>query len=242
MNHEYITEHAIVERYVMGLLLPEECAAFEAHFRNCSNCLHNVEAIRDYRIGVEEPLKPGPRSIPWRWILGGAVAALLFAAGPLVWSVRNLRGAERRINGLSAEIARLNEDSRRAAAETGQLRGELSRNAAPSSGSVPIFSLLLTRGGEDSTVNRVRAVNSGWLVLSLEYVPDPAVKSYRARIEDAQGKTVATVDPLAPATSDALGVALRADVLKPGNYRAVLEGVTRNGRSTVVARYAFSVA
>src|SRR3954467_10563874 len=64
MDHDYITDHAIVERYVMGLLLPEENTQFEAHFRACANCLYNVEAIRDFHIGLkDEPLLDAPSTV-----------------------------------------------------------------------------------------------------------------------------------------------------------------------------------
>ncbi len=264
MDHSYITDHAIVERYVMGLLLPEETAQFEDHYRSCPNCLYNVEAIRDFHIGLkDEPLLDAPPSVrpvqapppspgfmasivrsglrPLIWTALG----LLLAAIPGLWAFREMRSARVEVRKSTSDYAGLRQSFEQSRAELIGLRGEVSRSAAPLATAIPVFGLAISRGAETS-VNPANRVNvskekAPWIVLALEYTPDPAVKRYRAAIVDSAGGLVTNVDPVTPATSESLGIAIRSDALKPGNYRATLEGVTTSGRAAVIARYQFSV-
>jgi methionine-rich copper-binding protein CopC len=60
MDHAYIAEHDLVDRYYQGRLPPEEELSFEEHFVDCPECLQQLELARSFQRGfknlVEEDL------------------------------------------------------------------------------------------------------------------------------------------------------------------------------------------
>lgn len=53
MDHDYIEERQIVERYVMGRLPPEEAARFEEHYLHCQECLDRLEVAESMERGFK---------------------------------------------------------------------------------------------------------------------------------------------------------------------------------------------
>jgi anti-sigma factor RsiW len=53
MNHTYIDEHQIADRYVMGTLPEEEASSFEDHSFTCPECLDRIELARSLRRGFQ---------------------------------------------------------------------------------------------------------------------------------------------------------------------------------------------
>jgi anti-sigma factor RsiW len=49
MEHSYIEEHNIVDRYLLGKLSVEERVRFEEHLADCMQCLDHVETSDDFR-------------------------------------------------------------------------------------------------------------------------------------------------------------------------------------------------
>jgi hypothetical protein len=49
MDHGYIEENMIADRYLMHDLSSEECEQFELHFMDCDQCFHLVEEIQEVR-------------------------------------------------------------------------------------------------------------------------------------------------------------------------------------------------
>lgn len=86
-----------------------------------------------------------------------------------------------------------------------------------------IFSLGLVRG-EDSENRVLVGPEPAWIVLSFE-LPPADVETYRATLLDARGQTVWKGDGLRPTASDTLILGLYSDLLPPGAYRLVLEGL-----------------
>ena len=52
MEHSYIEEHNIADRYLLGHLSVEERARFEEHFENCMQCSNRLEAIDGLSTGL----------------------------------------------------------------------------------------------------------------------------------------------------------------------------------------------
>ena len=52
MEHPYIDEHDIADRYLLGKLSPEERARFEEHLADCMRCLDRLEMTIDFRDGL----------------------------------------------------------------------------------------------------------------------------------------------------------------------------------------------
>ena len=49
MDHQYIEEHNITDRYLLGRLRAEERSRFEEHFVDCQECLERLETTEDFR-------------------------------------------------------------------------------------------------------------------------------------------------------------------------------------------------
>src|SRR3954468_5154386 len=54
MDHTYIDDHQIAERYLMGRLSPEERVAFEEHTMVCAECLERLELAAGLRSGLQQ--------------------------------------------------------------------------------------------------------------------------------------------------------------------------------------------
>lgn len=106
MDHKYISEFDLVERYLMGRLAAEEIAEFESHFVDCRECigqLNTTKALMDgFRI-VASDLAPGarvrePKRFFWwprlagaRWAWALASVVLLIAVGAVLVSNQTRR-------------------------------------------------------------------------------------------------------------------------------------------------------
>lgn len=53
MDHNYIEEYNIADRYLLGKLPAEEQARFEEHFIDCPKCLDRLETTEDFRRGLQ---------------------------------------------------------------------------------------------------------------------------------------------------------------------------------------------
>ena len=53
MDHAYIAENSLIERYHRGLLDPEEEARFEEHFFGCPECTEQIELARSFGRGMK---------------------------------------------------------------------------------------------------------------------------------------------------------------------------------------------
>jgi hypothetical protein len=54
MDHTYIDEHQVAERYALGRLPPAEAALFEEHSLACPECLDRLEAADELRLGLRQ--------------------------------------------------------------------------------------------------------------------------------------------------------------------------------------------
>ena len=52
MEHSYIDEHYVADRYLLGKLSPEERMRFEEHLADCMRCLDRLETTDDFRGGL----------------------------------------------------------------------------------------------------------------------------------------------------------------------------------------------
>ena len=52
MDHAYIEEHNIADRYLMGKLSDDGRARFEEHFMGCAECLDRLETADEFRAAL----------------------------------------------------------------------------------------------------------------------------------------------------------------------------------------------
>jgi Putative zinc-finger len=136
MEHSYIEDHNIADRYLSGKLSPEERMRFEEHFLDCTQCLDRLEPTEDLRTGLktivaEEALQARTDlQVGMVGLLAGVArlsrarrAALLAGvilaiALPMALLIREWRGARRELaqaNQTSSEWQRKYEEGEQAA-------------------------------------------------------------------------------------------------------------------------------
>jgi hypothetical protein len=94
MDHRYIDELAVAERYVDNALRPEERVAFEAHLVDCQECTDRVLLAEMFHAravnGVPKPANPPPRAglvirlKLWQVLLLLGIGALLLVVIPTI--------------------------------------------------------------------------------------------------------------------------------------------------------------
>jgi hypothetical protein len=73
MDHNYIEELDLIDRYLMGKLTADESAGFEEHFVDCAQCVDRLKTTKDLIHGFRlmasrqpvEELDYGPRELHW---------------------------------------------------------------------------------------------------------------------------------------------------------------------------------
>lgn len=131
MDHKYINEFDLVERYLMGKLAAQETAEFEEHFVDCLRCVDRLKTTKALMDGlrivaseqVAEPSGYEPRGLSWwsrptssRWSLALAAGILLLVAlvGAVVVpnQIRRSRVEADQAKSASAQWERLYEEER----------------------------------------------------------------------------------------------------------------------------------
>ena len=147
MDHAYIEEHGLVERYHQGLLPPDEEARFEEHFVTCAPCMEQLELARGFPRGIkalsatttEDAVRAAVvvQAGLFAWLArrgwlaqwGLALAVLLLAAGlPSVWIAAQGRSERLAAAQRIEKEKRTAEDLERRLAETEQRRSEERRD------------------------------------------------------------------------------------------------------------------
>jgi hypothetical protein len=247
MDHPYIDEHNLADRYVLETLAPDDRARFEEHFVDCQECLDRLENAARWRHALKMAAaeNPGGRGLfawlaslkTWRQAAVLLVAGLVVAAGPLALAWREISNSRGQLNQLKTASA----DWQRRYRELAASRSE--PPALPDT--LPVFSLSLTRGALlGGAAPEVRINLRGappWVVLSLETQSDPDLPSYRALLATARGEVVWNATGLKPSAPDILGLTLQSRLLQKGDFVLVLEGTTRTGTFVPVGRYSFRV-
>jgi anti-sigma factor RsiW len=152
MEHSYIEDHHIADRYLSGKLSIEERMRFEEHFVDCAECLDRLRTIDDFRAGLrtvaaEEAtrlrayLSVGRAGVSARIALlvrrrqGPMLAvAILLIALPLALLIPEWRSARRelaRANQESSEWRRKYEESERAARDLAKEMQTRERESSP---------------------------------------------------------------------------------------------------------------
>ncbi|HEX3128473.1 MAG TPA: hypothetical protein VH394_14175 [Thermoanaerobaculia bacterium] len=137
---------------------------------------------------------------------------------------------------MQAKLESLSRDNSRLTAANEALGSQLDQLMAPQA-NVPIFSLGTVRGATDLPEIEVRS-DPELIVLSLDPPPAPA-DTYRASVFDAQGHRVWQVSGLKPSSLyETLDIRVSSSLLKPGEYRISLEGVS-DGQSEPAGELSF---
>ena len=93
MDHDYIDEHSVAERYLASALAPEERDAFERHLVDCQECTDRLLLAGMFHAhshnGIRSPAQPRPAlvlrlkpaALVWLVLISGLLLlAIPFAA------------------------------------------------------------------------------------------------------------------------------------------------------------------
>lgn len=239
MEHSYIDDNDLVDRYLTRTLGAEERAAFEEHFLDCRQCLSQLKFAEALRDGIKTfaadavPLPEAPvRSPFYRWFAGAwwrplvpAVAGVLVVLLPVSLLLRQYREQAARVEVASADL-------RTKYTALRQEFDQAQRGAA-------VFILSETRGVEAEAMQRVTIPRTPqWIVLVIERDVSQ-FRNYRATLVNKAGQTVWQSDPIEPFSLDAIGISFSSSLLGPGDYTIRLEGLDPGGHPRVAAKVSF---
>jgi hypothetical protein len=86
MDHDYIADHGLVERYHQGSLAPDDEARFEEHFVGCPECTAQLELARGFQRGLKAMVAVD--------VAKAAVVQAVAQAGLFAWLARRGRAAQ----------------------------------------------------------------------------------------------------------------------------------------------------
>jgi len=237
MDHDYIEQHQVVDRFLMGRLSDDELSAFEEHYLDCQTCLDELEAAEAFQAGLRhvaarpaaapaaKPARPGLldwlRGLAQPQILAPVAAALLIVVGaPLYWA-----------NG-----------------QVGSLRNQLAAALQPSTDVAVVALSPLRSGGvrePDLTIEHTKHNR----VVRLDL--DPASSEYarfEVRVVDGAGRVlwrgdVAPVDDpgLPPGFAGYLPVVVQSAFFAPGDYMLEVYGLSDGEAQRRTADYLLRV-
>ncbi len=243
MDHIYVEENQIADRYVMGTLPADEAERFENHYLSCPECLDRLELAESVQRGFKRMAGQDASNlaaahqlavVAWlarlsrlRQLLVLLAVVLLPAAIPASLAVRNsVQLAQARS---SAGILRAKLDaSRRQAADEREARtraeGQLAQASLPRANDI-IVTLAVMRGLEleGAPAQQVHLPkDGGWIVLEAPVDP-PFQSSYRAVLRDGRGREVRRIEELHRSEGDILTFSLPPTLLPPGDYSVTVE-------------------
>jgi hypothetical protein len=241
MDHIYVEENQIADRYVMGTLPAEEAERFENHYLSCPECLDRLELTESVQRGFKRmagqdaaKLAAAHQLAVVAWLArlgrlrqtGVLLSALLVLAvlpSGMAWrSAAQIAQARSSAGTLSAEL----DASRRALAGASEARARAESQLAQANQprvNDKIVSLGVERGEPEGGGPAVRPSASGWIVFEVP-VEAPFQKSYRAVLRDGEGKEVRPVEDLQPnERNGTLSFSLPPSLLPPGAYSVTIE-------------------
>jgi hypothetical protein len=91
MNHNYIDQSDLIDRYLMGKLAAEESARFEEHFVDCPRCVEGLKTTQSFiqglRLAQSQQISQAsikPRATFWSLLKTGGSKPLTLATGCLL--------------------------------------------------------------------------------------------------------------------------------------------------------------
>jgi hypothetical protein len=144
MDHDYIEEYQVAERYVMGTLPEEEVERFEDHYFSCPECQERIEIARSMRRGFQRVAREDATVltsarqlafVAWLTRLGRSrqIGALFLAFAVVALLPAGLSWQALSESGRAREDARaaerlLSSERARSAQETARLRSDLQKS------------------------------------------------------------------------------------------------------------------
>ena len=250
MDHEYIQERQLVDRYVQGRLPAGEADLFEDHYLTCEECLRRLRLAEQFQRGFRQVAAEDAAGAVGllaaflrsrRGLALGSALAVLLAVSALL-AARSVRlGNELEEARTRLAQTRVEEERRAAAARTeaeslrdrlareeaarGRLEAEAAKAPLPRAAGAWIVALVPVRSGPAAREPAQRVTlppAPQWIVLAVDLELD-ASGTYRAILERQGGGAVWTGEGLRPSPQGGLAIGLDSALLAPGDYRLRVE-------------------
>jgi hypothetical protein len=266
LDHTYIEEQQIVDRYVTGKLPAEEAERFEEHYLGCPECLDRLDLAESMQRGFKRAAgEDAARAAAARQLAFVAWLARLprsrqMAVLAMAVLVVGLLPAGLALREIGRRDRELTQERQRTATGSGKLRAELAasqrdlareRQARASAveqlaqarqpqGNVPILFLDAERGGGGPSARLRLPSKPGWIVivLPIESIHQP---SYQAILRDAKGREIWRGGDLRLDERDSLSLSLPSTLLAPGDYTLAVGGLAPGRKPVAAGRFAFGV-
>lgn len=252
MDHEYIENNQVVDRYVLGRLSEAEADVFEDHYLTCDECLRRLELAEKFQRGFRQVAAEEATGLVGmlaaflrsrRGLLLGSMAVLVLAASALLAALEIRDSRER------ARIAQVRVDEARQEAAAARSRSEELRARMGEEMARLDETLARERAARKEESGTRRMASGAWLVTLVPVRSGPAAGepsqhvalpptpqwivlfldldlepgSYRAVLERRGGGEVWTGEDLRPSPEGGLAVGLDSSLLAPGDYRLRVE-------------------
>jgi hypothetical protein len=270
MDHAYVEEHQVVDRYLAGELAPEDLGRFEEHYLSCAACLDLLETTEDLaralkRVAAEDAARIAAgrqlAAVAWLARLGRSRQAAILISGLLLVLLvpglalvrtgelgRRLRETRSSLAAAGAkeqaDLAAGRRDLAREREERARVDQELAQARRPQT-NVPILLLGAERGAGQAAgpTYRLRLpAKPGWVVFSLPVEP-PHPAAYRIVLSRAGGGEIWRGEASAAPDQDTLTLGIPSRLLAPGDHVLAVSGAAPgDGRGgAAAARFAFRV-
>jgi hypothetical protein len=147
MDHDYIEQFDIVDRYVMSRLVAEESEQFEEHLIDCQRCIDNMKAMRGLMQGfrlltVQQAAPPQSDTAKrsewffshwlsrksWAAAACGLLLGILLISILAIIQILHLRQEAAQAESVTADLQRRHEDNQRSALALAQDRQQTEQN------------------------------------------------------------------------------------------------------------------
>ncbi|MBW8878633.1 MAG: zf-HC2 domain-containing protein [Acidobacteria bacterium] len=268
MDHAYIEENGLIERYHQGLLPPEEEARFEEHFVACPECTEQLELARGFQRGLKSMVaedaliaRTAVQLGLFAWLArrgrlaqwGLALAALLvvFVLGilPVLWVREESKSLRQTTTSLRERWQSRDRDAadlQKRLAESEANRRELeaklaqAKPAGVSPGLLPVVLLTAVRGAGEPPATIDLSRTGPVLALAVDPGAGARFASYRVTLTRT-GATVFRHAGLQPNALETLMITFPATFFASGEYRLRVEGIQADGTASEIGGYPFRV-
>lgn len=239
MEHSYIDEHGLIDRYVRGTMPLEERAAFEEHFLDCGQCLDQLDIARSMRAAIRISAadlagSPAPARkasfadwlqglFGWRWGAAVLTASLLIVFSPAIILYQLLVSTRNELAQNQIAFVKELQDARK--------YFENAQQAPPL-----VYPLEQTRGSSAPARTINIPATPQWIVFSVS-MDVSQFQTYRASLTDISGKVIWHNDKIQAASADALGISVPSTVFMNELYTLTLEGATPAGSFNTLSRF-----
>jgi hypothetical protein len=221
MDHNQITQHLTVERYLLDELTPEVRDEFEEHFFDCQECATDLRATAAFMDVARREFKIHPVPKPGGESKGKSFFASAWPAA-LVWSA------------LAASLLVIAYQNM---IVFPHFRTEISELKAPEI--LPAISLVggNSRGGQ---IPAGTVGNSRPFLLQLDIPTQDRFSSYTCLLYAPSGSLFWTAEVSAQSARDTVSIRVPAADRPPGEYTLAVQG-NLAGSSVDLARYRFAL-